>query len=69
MIKIKEILKDIWRNFKFPLIIGLLMFIAITTYVTDFDESDIHWYYISIVLCSGGGVACIIYGIIKYLKK
>lgn len=69
MKKIKEILKDVWRNFRLPLIGGTLMFIVLMCYVTDFDLSNIGWFFFSISLASGGGVACIIYALIKFFKK
>lgn len=64
-----NILKDIWRNFRVPLMGGLAMFALITLYVTDFDSTNIHWYYISIAIASGGGVGCFIYGAIKFYKR
>lgn len=69
MEKLKSILKDIARNFWFPLLAGLALFAVITLYVKDFDESNMHWYYISITIISGGGVACIVYGLKKLFSK
>lgn len=64
--KVSEILKDVWRNWGFALIIGFIFFILITIHIY---EMPIFWYYISISIVSGGGVACIIYALIKLFKK
>lgn len=65
----KEMLKDIYRNFALPLVLGVLMVLVFTLYVKDFDSSNIHWYYIGITIASGGGIACMVYLIKKMLKK
>lgn len=65
----KEIIKDVWRNFKFPLIGGTLMFIVIMCYVTDFDLDNIGWFFFGISLATGGTVACIIYALKKLFGK
>lgn len=64
--KMKKILQDIWRNFKWAIIIGTLMFLVINLYL---NEMDLIWYFVSITLATGGTVACIIYGIKEYFKK
>lgn len=61
-----DILKDIWRNFKTPLLLGVLGVLIVTTYVYTFDY--IWQYYLCVALCSAGGVASIVYGLKKLLK-
>lgn len=61
-----EILKDIIRNFWFPILMGLILFIIINFY---YNEMDLIWYIFSIVICSAGAIASLIYGLIKHLKK
>lgn len=62
----KDIIKDIWRNWRVPLILGALMVLALTTCVYEFEY--IWQYYLCVAICSGGGIGCIIYGINKMLK-
>lgn len=66
---IKNLIKNIVFNYLIPLVLGIVFFILLTSYISDFDESNIHWYYISIALCSAGGIACLIYLIIELWKK
>lgn len=63
--KLKKILKDIWINYWFPLVAGLVGIILFSIIYKEFD----FWYYLGISLLSGGGVACIVYLIINYLEK
>lgn len=58
------VLKNILRNYWFVLLLGVMGFFALTFLYGEFD----FWYLISVCLLSGGGVACIVYGIIKILK-
>jgi len=62
----KEIIKNTWSNFKVPIILGTCMFIGITAMIGDFDETDIHWYYILISIATAGTVGAIAYAVKKY---
>lgn len=63
--KLKKILKNIWFNYWFPIIAGI---VGVTLFTLTYNEFDF-WYYLGISLLSGGGVACIVYLIIKILEK
>lgn len=61
----KNIIKNIWFNYWLPIVAGLVGIILFSIIYNEFD----FWYYLGISLLSGGGVACIVYLIIKFLEK
>jgi len=66
--KIKSILKDIVRNYLVVLIMGFVGVIVICANKEEFEDI-MEWYYISLLLCSAGGISCMIYGLIQYFKE
>lgn len=67
MKKIKEILKDIWENFKYQLLIS--WFIANPLIVYFSPEIERMWLIFLILIANGINISCITYGIIKYFQK
>jgi hypothetical protein len=65
MEKLLSVSKDIWRNFRVPILLGALGVLVLTTYVYEFEY--IWQYYLCVAICSAGGISCIIYGIKKML--
>lgn len=68
MNKIKEILKDIWSNYKFPLVASVL-FTLVFIYFKIFDDIETLWFIIGLLLINGVRIATLIYGLIKYFRK
>lgn len=65
MKKIKEILKDIWRNYALAVIASILFTILALVYKS---EMDIFWFLILIVIVTSPMIAILIYGIKEYFK-
>jgi hypothetical protein len=64
--KTKEILKDIWRNYRVPILLGILLSTILTYHK---EEMELIWYIVSMLIVNGGNIGCLVYGLIKYFKK
>ncbi len=65
---IKEVLADIWRNFRVPLVLALGFLVALI-WSNAVDPFDYPWqFWMMTIICTAVYPACIVYGIIKYLR-
>ena len=64
----KEVLKDIWRNYKVPLILAAILE-TVLIIVNYNDPIEPFWFWLSTIICTGVYPACVIYGIIKLRGK
>lgn len=66
MKRFKEVIKDIWRNYKIVIALSFAFQVLLFNYR---DEIDLIWFTISYSIVAAPILAIFIYGIKEYFKK